>query len=194
MGDHGGVARRRRGTETAADMVRSLGLVLGFVLVLLLIGPARQLILPTGSNATSIKTVDTAGAIAAARSSAGYPLLAPSGLPPSWRPTSARNGGGSALGGSGTTLHLGYVTPRRQYLDFEESDAPGFVSDQLSGGGGKTPQSLAPVEIDGTRWQQWRTATGQLALSQTAGRRSVVITGSAGLDELRTFAAALRTG
>ena len=184
------MARRKHGDETVADMARSLGLVLGFVLLFLLIGPTRELIFPTGPHRTAVKTVDAAQQVAAAREVAAYPVLAPRDLPAGWRPTSARYAAAPAAAGSSVTLHLGYVTPRERYLALEEGDAAGFVAGTL----GKGAQRLPDLDIGGQPWQQWRTAAGELALSRTAGGRSVVITGSAGLDEVRTFAGSLRTG
>lgn len=171
-------------------MGRSLGLVLGFVLLFLLIGPTRELIFPTGPHGTAVKTVDAAASVSAARQIAAYRVLAPRGLPAGWRPTSARIAVAPSAGGSSATLHLGYVTPAERYLGFEEGDAAGFAAAVLGSGAG----SLPPVDVAGQPWQQWRTAAGELALSRTAGGRSVVLTGSATLDELRTFAASLVAG
>lgn len=187
MGDHEVVPRRKRGDETVADMARSLGLVFGFVLLFLLIGPSRQLILPTGPQGTAVKTVDAAASVAAARQLAAYPVLGPRGLPATWRPTSARVALAPSADGSSATLHLGYITPAERFLGLEEGDAVGFVAAVLGKGAGPLP----PVEVAGQPWQQWRTAAGELALSRTAAGRGVVLTGSATLDELRTFAASL---
>jgi hypothetical protein len=188
--DHGAVARAKRGNETVADMARSLGLVLGSVVLILLIGPTRELIFPTGPHGTAVKTVDISRQVAAAREAAAYPVLAPRGLSARWRPTSARITVAPSAGGSSATLHLGYVTPRARYLALEEGDATGFVADQL----GRGPRPLPTVEIGGSPWQQWRTASGELALTRTAQGRSVVLTGSAALDELRELAGSLATG
>lgn len=187
MRDHGAVARRKHGNETVADMARSLGLVLAFVLLFLLIGPSRELIFPTGPHGTTVKTVDAAAQVAAARQAAAYPVLAPRGLPAGWRPTSARVARAPAAAGSSATLHLGYVTPRDRYLALEEGDAAGFAAGQL----GKGATSLTEVEVAGQPWQQWRKASGELALSRTAEGRGVVLSGSADLAELRAFAASL---
>lgn len=184
------VARRKHGNETVADMARSLGLVFGFVVLFLVIGPARELIFPTGSNGTAVKTVDPGRAISAAREGAAYAVLAPRGLPAGWRATSARIETGRSAGSSSAALHLGYVTPAERYLGLAEGDAAGFVATRL----GKGASPLPPVDVAGERWQQWRTSAGELALSRTAERRNVVLLGSATLDELRSFAAALAPG
>lgn len=190
MGDYGGVARPKRGDETVSDMARSLGLVFAFVLLFLLIGPSRQLIFPTGPNGTAVKTVDAAASVSAARQIAAYPVLGPRGLPAGWRATSARIAVAPSAGGSSATLHLGYVTPTERFLGLEEGDAAGFVAAQL----GKGARPLPAVDVAGQPWQQWRTAAGELALSRAAAGASVVLSGSATLDELRAFAASLAAG
>jgi len=190
VGDHGGVARRQRGNETVTDMGRSLGLVFGFVVLFLLIGPARELIFPTGPNRTAVKTVDPGPQISAAREVAAYQVVAPRGLPAGWRVTSARVDTGRSAGSSSATLHLGYVTPGERYLALAEGDAAGFVAAQL----GKGAEPLPAVDVAGARWQQWRTSAGELALSRTAAARGLLLTGSASLDELRAFAASLAAG
>lgn len=184
------VARRKRGNETVSDMARSLGLVFGFVLLFLVIGPARELIFPTGPNRTAVKTVDPGPQISAVREVAGYQVAVPRGLPAGWLATSARVDTGGSAGRSSATLHLGYITPGGRYLGLEEGDAAGFVAAQL--GKGATP--LPPVDVAGQPWQQWRTSGGELALSRTAAGRGIVLTGSASLDELRDLAASLASG
>ncbi len=168
-------------------MARSMGLVLGFVLLFLVIGPSRELIFPTGSHGTRVKVVDAAGQISAAREVAAYPVAAPRGLPARWRPTSARITVAPDAAGSSATLHLGYVTPRERYLALEQGDAAGFVPRAL----GKGASPLPAVQVADHPWQQWRTAAGELALTRTAEGRSIVVTGSAGLAELVAFAGSL---
>lgn len=171
-------------------MVRSLGLVFAFVLLFLVIGPARQTIFPSGPNRTAVKTVDTARQVTAARQVASYAVLAPRGLPAGWHATSVRVDYAPTAGGSSATLRLGYVTPEQHFAGLAEGDAAGFVATEL----GKGAQPLPAADVSGEPWQQWRTAADELALSRTTGRRSVVVTGSATLEELRALAAALATG
>src|SRR5659263_591717 len=67
------MAGRRRGRESVADMVRSLGLVLAVVVVVFLI--AR----PSASNSQRVRTVDYGPDVARARAVAPYRVLAPVG-------------------------------------------------------------------------------------------------------------------
>jgi hypothetical protein len=79
----GAAGKRRHGRETAADMIRSLGLVMVLVLVLWFFAQ------PPGSDEASIRVVDPAPDVAAWTAAvAGAPV--PVGLPPAWRPTSSR--------------------------------------------------------------------------------------------------------
>lgn len=171
-------------------MVRSLGLAFGFVLLFLLIGPSRELLFPTGPRAQVVKTVQTDGAVAAARATAAYQVVVPHGLPAGWRPTSVRVDTGTSAGGSSASLHLGYVTPSERYVALEQGDAADFVASVL----GEGVRPLPAVDIAGQPWQQSRTRVGELALSRTTDGRSVVVTGSAGLAELRALAASLGAG
>src|SRR4051794_12019348 len=98
-----------RGQEVAADMVRSLGVVLLFVLV------AGAWFIFGRSRPDPVRAIDYQPELRAARAAAPYHVLAPVGLPPSWRATSARHAVGD--GGSTLAFHLGLVTPRGRYAD-----------------------------------------------------------------------------
>lgn len=178
----------KRGSETVADMVRSLGLVMALVLAGLLLGPARELLFPTESRIREITVIDPNAEVAAAARAAEYDLVAPRGLPQRWRPTSARVLSGERTSGGTVGLQVGYVTPSEEYATVVESDGVDLLPDQV----GKGAEQLDDVQIDGRRWQRWRTSRDELALTARDGRRTVVVTGSAPLVELRQLAGSLQ--
>jgi hypothetical protein len=173
---------KTRGNEVASDMVRSIAVVLLFVVVagmwFLFVRPHPDLVHP----------IDYGPELRAARSAATYHVLAPVGLPPSWRATSARHE--RTAGGSTVTFHLGFVTPEGRYADLDESngDAATFVRTEL----GEHPSALSTITVAGSRWQQLRAAHGELALARQNGGVTVLVHGSAAIAELTRLAGALR--
>lgn len=176
------MSKRRPGT--AADMVRSMAVVVGLVVAVLLLGASRQLVFPTGNNNREVRTVSYAAKAAAAKSVAPADALAPSGLPGGWRATSAR------FTPDPLDLHIGFVTPRGRFAEVEETTGP--LTDWLKARLGKAPARLEPVDVGGVTWQQRRTDRGELALVRTRGRATVLVTGNASLAELRVLAGSLR--
>lgn len=135
----------------------------------------------------SVRTVDYAGTVTSAQRVADYHLVAPKGLPSQWRATSAyvdQPGGDQPL-----ALHVGFVTPAGRYAALEETKAPApaFVQQQVNGA-----PPAGTVVVDGRSWQTYRAAAGEESLATTYDTAAVVLTGGAGLDELKTLAAALR--
>lgn len=194
MRQHGGVApstpaptANARVRQTIGDMGRSLGLVFVFVAVVLFVSPARSLVLP--GNGQKVQTVSYAEEVRAATRLTPREVLAPSGLPGSWRPTSARVGGGN---GDPMTLHIGYVTPAGQYAALEETDgaAAGFLRGLLGKAGARTVDGR--VSVGSAVWLVRHDVKGQRALTRTTGGLTLVVTGSAKQSELAALAAALR--
>ncbi|MEP6464128.1 MAG: DUF4245 domain-containing protein [Frankiaceae bacterium] len=177
---------RKRGTETANDMVRSMLVVGGVTLAVLVAGASRQLLFPSGKVAERIRVVDYSNEVAAAQRLSAGDVLAPAGLPPRWRATSARlNPQGSVV-----DLHVGFVTPAEKYAELEEStgQADAFIRDTLA----KGVRVIGSTTIAGVRWEQRRTAKGELALLRTSGRATVIVTGNAAPGELQALASSLR--
>jgi hypothetical protein len=176
----------RRHTYTVGDMVRSLGLIMLITVVILLLGPGRRLIFP-GDQAQPVPHASYGGNVRAAGQIAHRGFLAPSGLPDGWRSTSARN---STDPQAPATLHIGFVTPRHEYAGVEESSgrAEPFLADKLGTG---AERRRGTVDIGGQTWQRRTDSRGEAALTRTAGGLTTVVTGSAGLAELRTLAGSL---
>ena len=170
---------RRRGRETAADMFRSLGVVLLFVLLIWFLAQ------PPDSDEQEIRVIDPAGDVAAF--SADVPTApVPAGLPEQWRATSA------TVLRDPSALRVGYVTPSGRYAEYAASTAP--REEYLPEITGEEATRLEPVEVAGSSWEQYRDPDGSLSLVRTYGE-TVVVVGSlranAALDELETLAGAL---
>lgn len=177
--------RGARGPHSAADMIRSLGLVLLLVVVVVLI--------TVRPNGQAVTVVDYRATFAAARSGAPFPLVAPAGLPGTWKATSAYydppvNNLGVA------DWHVGFVTAAGQYAGFEQTD--GIVSGVLRDELGDDPADVGRTStVAGQVWEQWASAAGDRhALVRTAGGVATVVDGSADWSELEQLAGSLRPG
>ncbi len=169
--------KKKRGSETAGDMIRSMGLVM------LIVVPLWFLAQPPKSDEQAIRVVDPTADVRAFRAAApGLPL--PAATPQGWRPTSSTLDPGS--------LRIGYVLPANGYAEYAASTAPaaGF----LPGITGDAEQ-VATFDVEGVPWQQYRDAGGHDSLVRTVGGGTVVVGGVreiATLDQLRTLALAVR--
>jgi hypothetical protein len=178
--------KSRRGLETVADMVRSLGLVVGVVVLLLLIT-----LRPQGQ---AVHVVDYRAMLAGAKiGGTPFPLVAPQGLPSSWQATSAYYDPPGTVGLTGATVwHVGFVTPTNRYGAFEQTDrsAPDELSDVLP----SATREGTDASVDGVRWERWTDGKGGRALVRTAGTVTTVVDGSADWPELEQLAGSLRAG
>jgi Protein of unknown function (DUF4245) len=166
-------------------MVRSLGLVLVIIVVVLLFTGA-YLIHPTGQNAVAIKVVDTSAQSAAAADVSHGVVHAPVGLPASWRPTSVAD---IPQGGELISLHIGYVTPSEHFLEFYSSNAPRgqVLTQQLQ----NYTQPLPAVRIGSHLWSVASAPNKWLAYATYDHGATIVIDGQAPVSEVRTLAEAL---
>jgi hypothetical protein len=164
--------------KTAADMIRSMAVVLAvvFVIVLLAWRPSPD----------EVKVVDPAPVLARASAEAAFPITTPVGLPDAWRPTSAR-WEPSAESGDEPVLHIGYVTPTDQYAQFSQSMArsAGYLSEQTGEG-----RPVGTEDVNGVAWERLETkARRSLVMAQ--GEVLTIVSGSAPWVELETLAASL---
>ena len=169
-------AKKRRGRESAGDMIRSLGLVMIIVVALWFFAQ------PPKSDAQKVRVVDpTAEVRDFARSAPGAPVPhTPAGYLPNV----------SALDRDG--LRIGYVTPGRRFAEIAETSGPseGFIASQSARGA-----AAGTVDVGGAAWQQLRSADGHLSLARVFGPVTVVVGGlrsNASLEELRMLAATVR--
>jgi hypothetical protein len=171
--------KRKRGRETATDMVRSLGLVFLVVLPIWFFAQAPP------SDEAELREVDPTRSITAY--AADRPQVpVPGALPAGWRATSATYAGGTS------ELRVGWVTPAQQYAEFSASDAEReeFLEQTV----GEDVEQLAPVTVSGEQWQQLREADGSLSLTRSYGATTVVVgtkRATAGLAELEVLLRAL---
>ncbi len=167
-------AKKKRGRESALDMVRSLGLIL------LIIIPVWFLAQPPASDVKPIRVVDpTADIRSFAQAAPGVPV--PGMLPAGWRATSSTLEPGS--------LRIGWVTPTEQYAEYAAGTGPDTVA--LTGRGNE----VGTFVVAGVTWRQFADGDGHTSLLRTAGGGTVVVGGvreTATLDELRVLAAAVR--
>lgn len=158
----------------------------------LLVVLAVVLAWPRGSGEEAVTEIDPAPAIAQAQDRAPFTVLVPASSDPlalegDWKATSTRIEEGSATGGP-FSFRIGYVTPEGEYAMFLESDdAPAAV---LATAGVTTGTSSETIE--GQVWSRTETADrGETVLTRTDGGVTLLVTGSAGMDELRELAASL---
>ena len=176
-------AEARANRLNAANMVRSLAPLLLIILVLVGWNALRD------GKVDPVHQIDPSSTIHLAASRASYPMLAPTGLPSGYRPTSARTDAGNARAGAPVTLQIGYVTPKAQYVSFVISDDPraDALTSVLSGA---TPEGNA--QVAGQSWTKARDSRGETALSRQVGDVTVLVTGSADESELQAVAAAVK--
>jgi hypothetical protein len=173
------VATKKRGTELISDMLRSLAVV-GVVIVPL------WLLIPHHSK-QKVTVVDYSTALSQARRLTPHHIVAPQGLPATWRASNVTTSGGN---GKPVVFHLGYVTPTNQYASLDESD--GNVDAFLRSLLGKKPSALADVHVGAADWSSRRGTDGRVALVSPSSPVTVVVKGTASVAELTTLAASLR--
>ncbi len=176
-------ARGARGPHTVADMVRSLGLVLLLVVVVVLITFRPQ--------GQAVTVVDYRGLLASARTGSAFPLADPVGLPTTWKATSAYyDPPAQSLGV--TTWHVGFITGDGQYAGFEQTD--GVVEGALRDVLGDPVDQGRTSQVGSASWERWADSAGdRRALVRIADGVAVVVDGSAEWSELEQLAGSLRT-
>ena len=165
--------RRQAGVR---DMVLSLGVIFAFIA---LGWPAF-----VNREPQTVRTVDVAAALVAARASTPYALLSPVGLEAGWRPTSAYVNKPPATG-----FHIGFVTPTDKYAAVEQTNAPIAEALRAVLGEGSVPGETAT--IGGELWDLRESATRTHALVRTANGVTIIVTGTSGRAELQTLAESL---
>ncbi|MGY1622039.1 DUF4245 domain-containing protein [Geodermatophilus sp. SYSU D00965] len=176
-------AIERANRMSAANMVRSLAPLV--VICLLIVGwvTFKQ------SGEERVLVVDPSTSVRLAAERADYPLVAPTGLPDGYRPTSARTDAGGAADGDPVTLEIGYLTPAEEYAGFVVSDdARAEPVTRVLGGA----EEQGTVDVAGQSWTRSTTERGETVLWRADGGVTVLVTGSAEDDELQEVAAAVQ--
>ena len=170
------MAKRRRGFETAADMVRSLGIVMLVVVAVWFF--AR----PPHSDEKSIRVVDPTDDIRAF--SADFPGTPVPLTPPGWQVTVSTYDSESGL------LRIGWVTSSDHYAEYAATAHPTerFLPEIT----GDAPKGDA-LTLGTASWTQYR-KDGALSLVHVFGATTVVlgtVRDTATLDELGVLATRL---
>ena len=168
------MAKEKRSRQSAADMVRSLGLVLAIVAVVFFLAQ------PPSSDAKRIRVVDASSdvqAFAAAAPGSAVPRTAPAG----WRSTV------SSYDPDTGQLRVGWVTDQGGYAEYAATAHPaeGFLGDLTD-----HASLVGSVDVGGRSWQEYRQAKG-FSLVRSYGPATVVLgtlRDTASLDELRALA------
>lgn len=167
---------------SAANMLRSL---VPLVVLCLAIAAWVAFQRDTGDP---VREVDPTGTLRLADDRASYDLLVPMGLDDGYRPTSVRTDAGQSADGAPVTVQIGYVTPSEKFAGFVISDAPeSDAVDRIL----DDATEEEDVDLGGERWTRSTTVRGETALSRVVDGVTVVVSGSAGDEELAAVAAAV---
>ncbi|WP_435192902.1 DUF4245 domain-containing protein [Streptomyces sp. NRRL F-5630] len=168
----------KKGKQTVRDMILSLGVIVA-------IAAGIWIFVPHDDSRDPVKRVDYRVELATAQRAAAYPVVAPEGLPKTWKATSVRY-----RAQDGDAWHLGYLDPREKYVAVEQStkDPAEFIGNVTQ----DARESGAVTRINGRDWQPYK-GDRYDALVLREGKSTTVVTGSAGLAQLKAFAEALRT-
>lgn len=138
---------------------------------------------PQDEDADAVQTVDYRVELVTARRAAPYPVMAPEGLPKTWKPTSV-----SYERKGGNAWHLGFLDPDREYVAVEQSMASArkYIAKVTHDAEdtGKTAQ------VGGETWQRWEGPKYDALVRDDDGLTTVV-TGTAPYERLLEMAQAL---
>jgi hypothetical protein len=164
------VTAKKRGRETALDMVRTLAIVFAVVLPLWFFGQASP------GDSKRIRPVDPTEAYAAFAADTHGPV--PASTPLRWTCNVQEYT-------SGGVLRVGYVLDHR-YLEVSGARGTAFLADE-TGNAGK----VGTVDVNGVRWESWKNAAGAQSLVLRLGNVTVLVGGvreTASPSDLETFA------
>jgi len=151
------MSSKRRGRETALDMVRTLAVVFALVVPMWFFGQASD------EDERPIRAVDPTDAYAAFTQDTGGPV--PSGTPAGWTPT-VRD-----LTTVVGVTRVGYVRGD-SYVEFVGGRGTAFL-EEASGKGAQ----VGTVEVDGVAWQDYRAPEGAQSLVLRRGGVTVLVGG-----------------
>jgi hypothetical protein len=171
----------KRLRQTVRDMVISMLVVAGAVV--LLVAPWNR------SAPDPVRVIDPTPVVDGARATEPWPVLAPVGLPPTWRSTNARI---STAGDGQDVVHLGWLTPSTTSVAIDQSATKEltFVREVTV-----DAQPAGTATVDGASWQKLETTDGKRrALVRAADGATYVVSGGATWADLTTFTASLVAG
>ena len=172
-------APARSGRGTWVDMVRTMLVVLAFVVLIVLLVP-RPGQLPRPQ-------VDVGAAVSGVESQIGFRPVVPTGLPPGWTPNAAETRDADGV----KTFHIGYITDKGLYAGVDQ--AASITTQWLNANdAGGTP--AGEVKIDGLTWQQLYQEDQEYTslLLKRPGQVILVTTKQGGVETASVLARALR--
>ena len=173
--------QKKRLRQTVRDMVLSMLVVLGAVL--LLVAPWNW------RTPDPVKEVDPAPVIAGAQEAYDWPVLAPVDLPSGWRATSARI---ETADDGQPVVVLGYVTPATEYVGLQQS--PTAITDFVATVTLKGVKA-DDVTIAGSTWTRYvNDEQTRRSLVRTGDGVTYIVTGTGPWAEIEGFTATLRAG
>ncbi|MFN2537049.1 MAG: DUF4245 family protein [Mycobacteriales bacterium] len=161
--------KKRRGRETALDMIRTLAVVFALVLPLWFFGQASP------SDSKAIRPIDPTETYQDYAAETGGP--APS-TPAGWTP--------NVQAYEGDVARVGFVR-KKHYMEWQGSVGTAWVYD-ATGKGRRT----GVVLVAGQAWQRWEDGSGHVSLVRSFGRATALVGGvreDASLEELQSLAA-----
>ena len=167
--------KKKRGRETAGDMIRSLGIVLLIVVALWFFAQ------PPDTDEAEVRVVDPSSQVQAWRAAVpGAPVAGD--LPEGWRPTAAY------YDRDPDRLRVAHVTPQEQYAEFAATQgiSPEGL-EELTG----AAEPTETVDVDGEPWDLYQEDDGSRSLVREFGDVTVVVgslRATASLDELTVLA------
>lgn len=180
------VVRNKRGRQTALDMVRSIGLILVVIFVLLMVTPARQLIFPSSNSGGDHPRVTDGQQLTEWRDLTGHAALLPA-IPAGWRMNAATMTGDSR---PKATLHIGWQTAANGYVGVQQG-YPG-VRRLLAADALVAARPEGSVQIAGQPWSAYRDNEGDLAYARSLpDGRTIVVAGSGGVSDLQALVTSL---
>ncbi|MEH0519821.1 DUF4245 domain-containing protein [Streptomyces stelliscabiei] len=168
-----------KGKQTVRDMVLSLGIIVLAAWVI-------YLFIPHDETEQEPQRVDYRVELLTARRAASYPVVAPEGLPKTWKATSVR-----FRGDESDHWHLGFHDPDGRYVAVEQSaEKPSrFIADATQ----DARKTATTQEIGDETWTRYE-GDRYDALVLSGEGSTTVVTGSGSFDRLAKMAEALRTG
>lgn len=174
-------------SQQTARSQRSVGGMVGatLLIVALVLGYAGIRAL-SDRPSTRVQTVDYARVLPAARTAAGFDLLAPEALPKGWRATTVR-----FVKEPGSHWHLGVLTDKGRYVGLEQANRS--VRSMVSAYVDEAATRDSPVDVAGRRWATYTDSGGDVALARRDGRTTTLVVGhEVPRSDLVSYTASLR--
>jgi hypothetical protein len=126
------------------------------------------------------RRVELADAVAGARASTGFDVVAPAALPKGWVANSARFGPDA--------WHLGVLTRQDKYIGLEQAtmSVKGIVHDFAP-----KSRAVGEVQLNGKTWRVRTESDGDRIYVRDFGKTSVLVIGSARRTELERYVSSL---